>query len=155
MLGIDGFDEQDEYVEMNKESSRALRADRRVREVNIEAFVHGEADGNAVGNVDEVNLKWMRKMRRLFQGYIVRRSEESRNCDGKPLMDLKQYQLVILELELSGREKEEVEARLAGLGDLHTARADGEVSEMSIGRCDQRHASWTHAGHPPTRGRRA
>ncbi|KAK7682072.1 hypothetical protein QCA50_014658 [Cerrena zonata] len=134
MLGIDGFDEQDEYVEMNKESSRALRADRRVREVNIEAFVHGEADGNAVGNVDEVNLKWMRKMRRLFQGYIVRRSEESRNCDGKPLMDLKQYQLVILELELSGREKEEVEARLAGLGDLHTARADGEAFYLGIRR---------------------
>lgn len=132
MLGVPGFDDQDDYVDMKRECSRALRADRETREDNIEAFVHGQSEGNVAGNLDGVNMKWMRKMRRLFQGYIIRRSEQSRSWDGKPLLDLKQYRLEILELELSEREKTAVDARLAGLGNLETAQADGEVSTVSF-----------------------
>ncbi|KIO00764.1 hypothetical protein M404DRAFT_151975 [Pisolithus tinctorius Marx 270] len=106
-MGIPGFDDHREFLELNKEINRANRQDSKaLREAGVEgSIIRGVFIGVRNQNTPdllspEVTREWMVKIRDRFAYYVIRRTIDSVDFGGNKLFGMRPYQEHILKLQM-------------------------------------------------------
>jgi len=107
LLGIQSFFDYEEFQTLNREVSRATRRDNQaLREAGEEGSVlRGVLTGSHNPDAPAlefrgVMLEWMTKMRERFAPYVIRRTIDSLDCEGKKIFGMRPYIEHVLRLKM-------------------------------------------------------
>ena len=118
VMNIPRFDDNNLHEEMSRAMAKAQRDDRSKREERQKCQPErplGQNEGGTPSRVQIESVRYMLKMREMFQGNTIRRMPESKDWEGKPILHLKPSRQIELLLKLEEREMGPIKERIGSM----------------------------------------
>jgi hypothetical protein len=119
-IGLPGFDDSNDHEleSMNKDIARSKREDRKEMRSTSEdtlyqelsSFLVGEGQQNVEMNTRAVTDAWIKRIRKKYEGSVIRRTVNSKDNEGKSITGLEAYEEHLCVLEMYQHEYDAIEA---------------------------------------------